>query len=136
MKQADLKLNYGDLKQAVGDEQSAENLQNQVILIRQSKLPDPKEYPNVGSFFKNPVLSQMSFDKIAQQFPNIPHYPQANGSVKVAAGWLIDQTGWKGKQLGSTYKAVQHDVKQKFSISLEPEPVLYDEQGLIQPHGE
>ena len=101
LKQADLKLNYGDLKQAVGDEQSAENLQKQVILIRQSKLPDPKEYPNVGSFFKNPVLSQMSFDKIAQQFPNIPHYPQANGSVKVAAGWLIDQTGWKGKQLGS-----------------------------------
>ncbi|MDI9720151.1 UDP-N-acetylmuramate dehydrogenase [Acinetobacter junii] len=160
LKQADLKLNYGDLKQAVGDKQSAENLQKQVILIRQSKLPDPKEYPNVGSFFKNPVLSQMSFDKIAQQFPNIPHYPQANGSVKVAAGWLIDQTGWKGKQLGSvgmfhkqalvlvnyadatltdvknTYKAVQHDVKQKFSISLEPEPVLYDEQGLIQPHGE
>lgn len=158
LKQADLKLNYGDLKQAVGDELTAENLQNQVIHIRQSKLPNPKEFPNVGSFFKNPILTQTEFDKITQQFPNIPHYPQTNSSVKVAAGWLIDQAGWKGKQLGSvgmfhkqalvlvnyadatltdvrnTYQAVQSDVKQKFSIQLEPEPVLYSEQGLIQAH--
>ncbi|ENX41173.1 UDP-N-acetylmuramate dehydrogenase [Acinetobacter sp. NIPH 2100] len=158
LKQAELKLNYGDLKQAVGDELTAENLQNQVIQIRQSKLPDPKEFPNVGSFFKNPILTQVEFDKITQQFPNIPNYPQASSSVKVAAGWLIDQAGWKGKQLGSvgmfqkqalvlvnyaeatladvqnTYQAVQSDVKQKFSIQLEPEPVLYSEQGLIQAH--
>lgn len=158
LKKADLRLNYGDLKQAVGEQLSAENLQNQVILIRQSKLPDPKEFPNVGSFFKNPVLSQTEFDKITQQFPNIPHYPQPNSNVKVAAGWLIDQTGWKGKQLGpvgmfhkqalvlvnyadaaltdvqKTYQAVQSDVKQKFSIQLEPEPVLYSECGLIQAH--
>ncbi|ENW96253.1 UDP-N-acetylenolpyruvoylglucosamine reductase [Acinetobacter sp. NIPH 298] len=158
LKHADLKLNYGDLKQAVADQLTAENLQNQVIHIRQSKLPDPKAFPNVGSFFKNPILSQTEFDKIAQQFPNIPHYPQANSNVKVAAGWLIDQSGWKGKQLGSvgmfhkqalvlvnyaeatladvknTYHAVQSDVKQKFSIQLEPEPVLYSEQGLIQAH--
>lgn len=160
LKQPDLKLNYGDLKQAVGDVLTAENLQNQVIHIRQSKLPDPKEFPNVGSFFKNPIVTQSDFDKIAQQFPNIPHYLQPNSNVKVAAGWLIDQTGWKGKQLGSvgmfhkqalvlvnyadatlndvrnTYQAVQSDVKQKFSIRLEPEPVLYNEQGLIQAHGE
>lgn len=160
LKHADLKLNYGDLKQAVADQLTAENLQNQVIHIRQSKLPDPKAFPNVGSFFKNPILTQNEFDKIAQQFPNIPHYPQANSNVKVAAGWLIDQSGWKGKQLGSvgmfhkqalvlvnyaeatladvknTYNAVQSDVKQKFSIQLEPEPVLYSEQGLIQAHSE
>lgn len=160
LKKADLKLNYGDLQQAVGEQLTAENLQNQVIHIRQSKLPDPKEFPNVGSFFKNPILSQVEFDKITQQFPNIPHYPQANSNVKVAAGWLIDQTGWKGKQLGAvgmfhkqalvlvnysdatladvrnTYHAVQNDVKQKFSIQLEPEPVLYSEQGLIQTHSE
>ncbi|OBY74520.1 UDP-N-acetylmuramate dehydrogenase [Acinetobacter gyllenbergii] len=158
LKTAELKLSYGDLKQAVGDELTAENLQNQVIHIRQSKLPNPKEFPNVGSFFKNPILSQAEFDKITQQFPNIPHYPQANSNVKVAAGWLIDQAGWKGKQLGSvgmfhkqalvlvnyaeatladvqnTYQTVQSDVKQKFSIQLEPEPVLYSEQGLIQAH--
>ena len=158
LKHASLKLSYGDLKQAVGDEQTAENLQNQVIQIRQSKLPDPKAFPNVGSFFKNPVLTQAEFEKLSQHFPNIPHYPQANDNVKVAAGWLIDQAGWKGKQLGcvgmfhkqalvlvnyadatledvkNTYTAVQNDVKQKFSIQLEPEPVLYSEQGLIQPH--
>ncbi|MCH7334926.1 UDP-N-acetylmuramate dehydrogenase [Acinetobacter sp. NIPH 2699] len=160
LKHADLKLSYGDLKQAVGDELTAENLQNQVIHIRQSKLPDPRAFPNVGSFFKNPILPQTEFNKVAQQFPNIPHYPQANSNVKVAAGWLIDQSGWKGKQLGSvgmfhkqalvlvnhaeatladvqnTYHAVQSDVKQKFSIQLEPEPVLYSQHGLIQAHSE
>jgi UDP-N-acetylmuramate dehydrogenase len=160
LKQADLKLNYGDLKQAVGEHLTAENLQNQVIHIRQSKLPDPKTFPNVGSFFKNPLLNVIEFESIVQQFPNIPHYPQPNNQVKVAAGWLIDQTGWKGKQLGSvgmfdkqalvlvnyaeasladvksTYQAVQNDVKQKFNILLEPEPVLYSALGLIQSHSE
>lgn len=158
LKNADLKLNYGDLKAAVADEQTAENLQNQVIHIRQSKLPDPKQYPNVGSFFKNPVISQSEFDQIAQQFPNLPHYPQANQQVKIAAGWLIDQAGWKGKKLGmvgmfhkqalvlvnydnaalhhvrAAYHAVQQDVFNKFHIALEPEPVLFDENGLLRPH--
>ncbi|NNG75152.1 UDP-N-acetylmuramate dehydrogenase [Acinetobacter sp. ANC 4277] len=158
LKHANLRLNYGDLKQAVGDEQSAENLQKQVIQIRQSKLPDPKEYPNVGSFFKNPVISEQLYDHLALSFPNLPHYPQAKGGVKIAAGWLIDQSGWKGKQLGmvgmfhkqalvlvnydlatladvkATYHAVQHDVQQKFNILLEPEPVLFDETGLIRSH--
>ncbi|NNH77970.1 UDP-N-acetylmuramate dehydrogenase [Acinetobacter sp. ANC 5380] len=158
LKHANLMLNYGDLKQAVGDEQTAENLQKQVIQIRQSKLPDPKEYPNVGSFFKNPVISEQLYDHLALSFPNLPHYPQAKGGVKIAAGWLIDQSGWKGKQLGmvgmfhkqalvlvnydqatladvkATYHAVQHDVQQKFNILLEPEPVLFDETGLIRSH--
>ena len=160
LKQPDLKLSYGDLKHAVGDDLSAENLQNQVIQIRQTKLPDPKKFPNVGSFFKNPLLNSAEYAQIAQLFPQLPYYLQANGSVKVAAGWLIDQAGWKGKQLGAvgmfhkqalvlvnyahatladvktTYQAVQHDVKQKFNIQLEPEPVLYSEQGLIQAHCE
>ncbi|MCG2608295.1 UDP-N-acetylmuramate dehydrogenase [Acinetobacter sp. SM34] len=160
LKHANLMLNYGDLKQAVGDEQTAENLQKQVIQIRQTKLPDPKEYPNVGSFFKNPIISEQLFDHLAQIFPNLPHYPQAKGGVKIAAGWLIDQSGWKGKKLGvvgmfhkqalvlvnydqanlldvqATYHAVQHDVQQKFDILLEPEPVLFDESGLIRSHME
>ncbi|MCT8088398.1 UDP-N-acetylmuramate dehydrogenase [Acinetobacter sp. C_4_1] len=160
LKQAHLMLNYGDLKQAVGEDQTAENLQKQVIQIRQSKLPDPKEYPNVGSFFKNPIISEQLFDHLAQTFPQLPHYPQAKGGVKIAAGWLIDQSGWKGKKLGmvgmfhkqalvlvnydqanladvqATYQAVQHDVQQKFDILLEPEPVLFDETGLIRSHME
>ncbi|MGE8572461.1 MAG: UDP-N-acetylmuramate dehydrogenase [Acinetobacter amyesii] len=160
LKYADLKLNYGDLKQAVGEDLSAENLQQQVIHIRQTKLPDPKEFPNVGSFFKNPVISQQAFDQIALQFPNLPHYPQPNNAVKLAAGWLIDQAGWKGKSMGSvgmfhkqalvlvnyqdatlqdvrtTYKAVQHDVFEKFNIELHPEPVLFDTNGLIRSHAD
>ncbi|MGN0937252.1 UDP-N-acetylmuramate dehydrogenase [Acinetobacter amyesii] len=160
LKHADLKLNYGDLKQAVGEDLSAENLQQQVIHIRQTKLPDPKEFPNVGSFFKNPVISQQVFDQIALQFPNLPHYPQPNNAVKLAAGWLIDQAGWKGKSVGSvgmfhkqalvlvnyqdgtlqdvrtTYKAVQHDVFEKFNIELHPEPVLFDTNGLIRSHSD
>lgn len=158
LKQANLKLNYGDLKAAVGDNLTAENLQQQVIRIRQSKLPDPKEFPNVGSFFKNPIVNQQVFDKIAVHFPNLPHYPQANDQVKMAAGWLIDQAGWKGKQLGpvgmfhkqalvlvnyghaslkdvrQTYGAVQQAVWDKFKIMLEPEPVLFDCKGLIRSH--
>ena len=158
LKQPELKLNYGDLKTAVGEEQTPENLERQVIQIRQSKLPDPKEYPNVGSFFKNPVVDLQFFDQIAQQFPNLPHYPQPNNQVKMAAGWLIDQSGWKGKQLGSvgmfhkqalvlvnyanaslkdvraTYQAVQADVQEKFGVLLEPEPVLFAENGMIRSH--
>ena len=158
LKHADLMLNYGDLKQAVGDEQTAENLQKQVIEIRQSKLPDPKEYPNVGSFFKNPIITEQLYDHLALTFSKLPHYPQATGGVKIAAGWSIDQSGWKGKQLGmvgmfhkqalvlvnydkatladvqATYHAVQHDVYQKFNILLEPEPVLFNESGLIRSH--
>ncbi len=158
LKQAELKLNYGDLKNAVGEQLTAENLQQQVIHIRQTKLPDPKEYPNVGSFFKNPVISQQAFDQIAVHFPNLPHYPQPHNEVKLAAGWLIDQAGWKGKTLGmvgmfhkqalvlvnyecatledvrATYKAVQQDVFEKFNIELHPEPVLFDANGLIGSH--
>ena len=158
LKKADLKINYGDLKAAMGNELTAENLQKQVIHIRQSKLPDPKQFPNAGSFFKNPIIQITEYEQISSQFPTLPHYPQADGSVKIAAGWLIDQAGWKGKQLGSvgmfqrqalvlvnygdaklqdvqaTYRAVQQDVVQKFKVLLEPEPVLFDSKGLIQPH--
>lgn len=154
----DLQLAYGDLRQAVADEQTAENLQKQVIAIRQSKLPDPKKFPNAGSFFKNPIVSVAQYQALSQNYPNLPHYPQANGEIKIAAGWLIDQAGWKGQRLGAvgmfarqalvlvnyesaslrdvqlTYRAVQAAVQQKFSVMLEPEPVLFNESGLIQPH--
>ena len=158
LNKADLKLDYGDLKTAVGEEKTALNLQTQVINIRKNKLPDPQEFPNVGSFFKNPVISQQHFETLFAKFPHAPHYPQANDQVKVAAGWLIEQAGWKGKQLGNvgmfhkqalvlvnyanadltqvqaTYHAVQQDVYQKFGIVLEPEPVLFNELGCIIAH--
>lgn len=158
LKQADLKINYGDLKAAVANELTPENLQKQVIQIRQSKLPDPKEYPNAGSFFKNPIISNLEYQKLHVLFPQMPHYVQQDGTVKVAAGWLIEHSGWKGKRLGqvgmyekqalvlvnyadanlqdvqATYRAVQKDVLQKFKFSLEPEPVLFNSFGLIQSH--
>lgn len=158
LKTAQLKMDYGDLKHAMGDELTAENLQQQVIQIRQSKLPQPSEYPNVGSFFKNPIVPKALYEHLLVTYPQAPAYAQPNDQVKLAAGWLIDQSGWKGKRLGQvgmfhkqalvlvnydkahladvqrTYRAVQSDVQQKFGIELEPEPVLYAETGAILPH--
>lgn len=72
-----------------------------VCQIRRSKLPDPAEIGNAGSFFKNPVISAEHFEKIAADFETVPHYPQEDGRIKVPAGWLIQTCGYKGKTLGN-----------------------------------
>lgn len=72
-----------------------------VIAIRQSKLPDPSTIGNAGSFFKNPEISPAQFESLQAKFPNVVHYSGTNGSVKVPAGWLIEQCGWKGKRVGN-----------------------------------
>lgn len=72
-----------------------------VINIRTSKLPDPAILGNAGSFFKNPVVSKECFTELHLRFEALPNYPQEDGSVKLAAGWLIEQAGWKGKRLGN-----------------------------------
>jgi UDP-N-acetylmuramate dehydrogenase len=77
------------------------DVSNAVIAIRTSKLPDPKVLGNAGSFFKNPVVPEAVADKIILQFPGAPVYDAAKGYKKLAAGWLIEQSGWKGKKLGS-----------------------------------
>ena len=69
---------------------------HQVIAIRQAKLPDPNVKPNAGSFFKNPVVEQNTYQLLTQQYPNIPAYKQADNKMKLAAGWLIEQAGFKG----------------------------------------
>lgn len=77
------------------------DISDAIIAIRQSKLPDPAVVGNAGSFFKNPVISQEYFETLKSQYPEISAYPQANGTVKIAAGWLIEKAGWKGKRIGN-----------------------------------
>jgi len=72
-----------------------------VISIRQSKLPDPKIIGNAGSFFKNPVVEQSVVEQIQKEYPDIPNYPAEDGKRKLAAGWLIEKAGWKGKTQGT-----------------------------------
>jgi UDP-N-acetylmuramate dehydrogenase len=73
-----------------------------VIAIRSSKLPNPKEIGNAGSFFKNPVIDFAHYEEILKEYPNAPSYPVAENQVKVPAGWLIETAGWKGKVVGET----------------------------------
>lgn len=98
------KTGYGDLR-ATLEEMKARDLSlkavsDAVCRIRRAKLPDPKELGNAGSFFKNPSLSRPQFEALASRYPEMPHYPQPDGAVKIPAGWLIEQCGWKGKKAG------------------------------------
>jgi UDP-N-acetylmuramate dehydrogenase len=119
-----------------------------VCAIRRAKLPDPAAIGNVGSFFKNPVVSVEQCRDIIGRDPEVVHYPLPDGSVKLAAGWLIDACGWKGKSIGragvyerqalvlvnrggasgaevvTLARAIQESVYGRFGIRLEPEPVV------------
>ena len=96
-------LSYAGLD-VLAKNSTAKEVMAEVIVLRSSKLPDPKKLPNAGSFFKNPIVSHDVFTQLQQKYPNIPHYFQHNpqkksqpsGEVKLAAGWLIDQAGLKG----------------------------------------
>lgn len=98
-----LKTSYGAIQKELEVQgvthPTIQDVANAVIHIRESKLPDPAQIGNSGSFFKNPVISKEAFDHVITQHPNIVHYPAENG-VKIAAGWLIEQAGWKGKRFG------------------------------------
>ncbi len=82
-------------------ELSSKAISDAIIRIRSSKLPDPKQIGNAGSFFKNPEVSSVRHLELKQQFPDVVAYPLENGNVKLAAGWLIEQCGWKGKRFGA-----------------------------------
>jgi UDP-N-acetylmuramate dehydrogenase len=80
---------------------SIKDVSNAVVAIRQSKLPNPIELGNAGSFFKNPVVEESQANTILEKYPEAPVYPAENGKKKLAAGWLIEQAGWKGKTVGT-----------------------------------
>lgn len=110
-KEAQLKTHYPALTTALSAyaaELITPELVSQVVCeIRQSKLPDPKEIPNVGSFFKNPVISKEKLAEIQQSFPDVVYYPANANLVKLAAGWLIDRAGWKGVEQDAAVHAQQ-----------------------------
>ena len=99
-----INISYGDISGELSKNNiknpSLKDVSNAVIAIRQSKLPDPKELGNSGSFFKNPILLKTDFEKIHQQFPEMKYYEVSENQVKVPAGWLIEQAGFKGKRFG------------------------------------
>lgn len=124
---------------------SIQDISNAVIAIRQSKLPDPKELGNSGSFFKNPVVPIDVYQQAKSNYPDLPNYPVSDTMVKVPAGWLIEQAGFKGKRFGdagihtkqalvlvnygnatgseiwSLAQTIQKTVKEKFGIQIEAE---------------
>lgn len=99
-----LKMDYGAIKnklEDLGESPTIKSISEAVIQIRKEKLPDPKEIGNSGSFFKNPVISIEQYNILKQNFDNIPSYPVSENEVKVPAGWLIEQAGFKGKTFGN-----------------------------------
>ncbi|CNF23708.1 UDP-N-acetylmuramate dehydrogenase [Yersinia nurmii] len=93
-------LGYGDLTRLNPSTVTAREIFDSVCAMRRSKLPDPNVTGNAGSFFKNPIVSAEKAAEILRTYPNAPHYPQADNSVKLAAGWLIDQCALKGHRIG------------------------------------
>jgi len=137
---------YGALRQELGDRRlSIRAISEAVIRIRRSKLPDPAEIGNAGSFFKNPTVKVRVFEELKGKFPEIVGYPSEGGNVKLAAGWLIEQCGWKGFRSGDAgvharqalvlvnygnatgeeiyalSKAVLQSVQDRFGVTLERE---------------
>jgi len=134
------------------EQPTAQQMFDWVCDIRRAKLPDPAVVGNAGSFFKNPTVSPEQCADIIAREPKIVHYPMPDGSIKLAAGWLIDACGWKGKSIGKAgvyekqalvlvnrgrgvhsvtggevmtlAKAIQTSVYERFGIRLEPEPVV------------
>jgi UDP-N-acetylmuramate dehydrogenase len=99
-------LEYGAIQETLKKQNitspTIRDISDAVIAIRKSKLPDPAVLGNAGSFFKNPEISQAQYQLLQTNFPTMPHYDLPDGNVKIPAGWLIEQCGWKGKRVGNT----------------------------------
>lgn len=148
-KKHQLKLDYGSIKEVLKqkniDRPGIREVAEAVISIRQSKLPDPKELGNSGSFFKNPVVSEVLAQQLKFKYPEMPSYPAGDDLIKIPAGWLIEQAGFKGFREGDAgvhkhqalvlvnygaatgseiwhlAKQIQQKVKDDFGIELSPE---------------
>jgi UDP-N-acetylmuramate dehydrogenase len=148
-KTPNFKVSYGDIQKTLEEmgvkELNIKAISDAVIKIRKSKLPDPAEIGNSGSFFKNPEILKTQYDILKEKFENIPSYPINESTVKVPAGWLIEQAGWKGfrdgqigvharqalvlvnygggtgEQIKALSQKIQASVSEKFGISLSTE---------------
>jgi len=149
-RQAALHLEYGPIRQRLAEQgitvPSAQDVSRAVCAIRSEKLPDPQQLGNAGSFFKNPLVPAAAAQTLCDRYPELVGYPQADGQVKLAAGWLIEKAGWKGfrdgdagvhrlqalvlvnhglatgEQLLDLARRIQADVLERFGVSLEIEP--------------
>ncbi len=151
-KKPNINISYPELRNVVQKipniKPNPKNVFEQVISLRKAKLPDPKEFPNAGSFFKNPIVDLVTLDNIKTKYNNVPYFDMGPNKYKIPAGWLIDIAGWKGKRIGNvgTYekhalviinfgvkkgseilefsKLIQKDVFEKFNVWLENEVEL------------
>ncbi|WP_418697311.1 UDP-N-acetylmuramate dehydrogenase [Bacteroides sp.] len=110
-------LDYGTIRQELEKYPVTDlkTLRRVIIDIRESKLPDPKVLGNAGSFFMNPIVSRTQFEALQREYPGMPHYDMGGDCVKVPAGWMIEQCGWKGKSLGP---AAVHDKQALVLVNL------------------
>nr|WP_301295573.1 UDP-N-acetylmuramate dehydrogenase [Pseudomonas nitroreducens] len=150
---AKLHLDYGPVRQRLAEEGVTEptpvDVSRVICAIRREKLPDPAVLGNAGSFFKNPVVSTEQADALRLRYSDLVAYPQGDGQMKLAAGWLIDKAGWKGfrdgaagvhaqqalvlvnyggatgAQLHALAERIRDDIRQRFGVELEMEPNLY-----------
>jgi UDP-N-acetylmuramate dehydrogenase len=115
-KHPQLRLDYGNLLAVLSGKENitVEYVRQAIIDIRNAKLPDPKVLGNAGSFFMNPVVSREKFLALQKDYPQMPFY-EVEGGVKIPAGWMIDQCGWKGKSLG---RAAVHDKQALVLVNL------------------
>ncbi|MBQ8706876.1 MAG: UDP-N-acetylmuramate dehydrogenase [Succinivibrionaceae bacterium] len=150
------RLDYGQLKELKNESApAAEDVMRRVMEIRRSKIPDPSQLPNAGSFFKNPLVSPGAYHALRSRYSSMPAYPQADGKYKLSAGWLIDMAGMKGYRLGDAGVYENHAlilvnhggarpedllqtaldvidaVESRFGIRLQPEVRIYGETGEI-----
>ncbi len=146
-KQPVYKLDYQHLEDEVKRRGaiSLNSIRSTIVAVRQSKLPDPKDYGNAGSFFMNPVVPKLHFEQLKATYPEMPHYYISEAEEKIPAAWLIDRCGWKGRQVGNAgvhdkqalvlvnkggatgeeivhlAGEIQKSVKEKFGVELKPE---------------